>query len=409
MKKNELLSRRAMIAGAAAAAGGALLKQVVSAEAQESPGAGDPSRAPGTGTTAVGARSAFENPARSPTGVLSGSSLTPLQSLTGTITPGDLVFERHHSGIPAIDPSRYKLVIHGMAARAMTFTLDDLRRLPSVSRVHFLECSGNGRAAYRAPAPGMTPQNVDGLTSNGEWTGVPLSVLLREVDARSTARWVLAEGGDSNKLSRSIPLEKAMDDAMIAYAFNGEPLRPANGYPARLFLPGYEGNTCVKWLRRLELVDQPNMSKDETSKYTDPLPNGTARQFSFLMDAKSIITSPAAIARVERGWMEISGIAWSGRGRIARVDVSTDGGRRWTMARLQEPVLSRAHTRFRHAWEWNGRATTIMSRAVDETGAIQPTRAAFRATRGPGTDYHFNFIRVWKIASDGAVTFEGDA
>ena len=408
MKKDESLSRRAVLAGAAAVAGGALLSRVPLAGAQQGATA-DPSSVPGTGTSAVSARSTFESPARAPAGVITGSSFTPLQDLTGTITPGDLMFERHHSGIPAIDPDRYKLIVHGMAGRPMAFTLDDLRRLPSVSRVHFLECSGNGRAAYRSPKPEMTPQQVDGLTSNGEWTGVPLSVLLRQVDARDSARWIYAEGADSNKLSRSIPIEKAMDDAMIAYAFNGEPLRPSNGYPARLFLPGYEGNTCVKWLRRLELVDQPNMTREETSKYTDPLPDGTARQFSLLMDVKSLITSPAPAMPVERGWLEISGLAWSGRGRVSRVDVSTDGGRSWTAARLQDPALPRAHTRFRHSWQWDGRTTTIMSRAADETGAVQPTRAHFRNTRGAGTDYHYNFIRVWKVASDGVVSFEGDA
>jgi len=404
------VSRRAVIAGAAAVAGGALLKQVPLAEAQQTPPApANPSAMPGSGTSAQSARSPFENPARTPVGVQTGPSHTPLQDLTGTITPNDLVFERHHSGIPTIDPSRYKLLVHGLVDREMVFTLADLERLPSVSRVHFLECSGNGRGAFRDPRPEMTPQLVDGLTSNGEWTGVPLSIVLQQVGVDAHAKWMLAEGGDSNKLSRSIPIEKAMDDALVVYAFNGEPLRPANGYPVRLFLPGYEANTCVKWLRRLELIEEPNMSRDETSKYTDPLPDGTARQFSLVMDVKSIITRPAHPARLERGWNEISGIAWSGRGKVARVDVSTDGGETWAAAHLQEPVLTKAHTRFRLPWEWNGRATTIMSRAVDETGAMQPTRAEFRDTRGTGTDYHFTHIRAWHVAGDGRVTFAVDA
>jgi sulfane dehydrogenase subunit SoxC len=297
------------------------------------------------------------------------------------------------------------LLLHGMVERSMAFTVADLQRFPSVSRVHFIECSGNGRPAYRDPKPTMTPQNVDGMTSNGEWTGVPLALLLREVGVRSSAKWFLAEGGDAAKVSRSIPIAKALDDAMIAYAFNGEPLRPAHGYPMRLFLPGFEASTCVKWLRRIELIEQPNMSKDETSRYTDPLPNGTARQFSFVMDAKSIITSPAHPARLERGWHEITGLAWTGRGRIARVDVSTDGGASWTQAALQEPVLSMAHTRFRLMWNWSGADAMLMSRAVDETGYVQPTRAAFEAGRGKGTDYHFNHIRAWKVAPTGQVTF----
>jgi sulfane dehydrogenase subunit SoxC len=403
------VSRRTLIAGAAAAAGGALLKGVPPLEAQQAAPAETPSppwSAPGSGTTAQGARSPFENPARTPTGVITGSSLTPLQELTGTVTPSDLLFERHHSGIPLIDPRRHRLLVHGLADREMIFSMADLRRLPAVSRMHFLECSGNGRAAYRNPKPAMTPQQVDGMVGNGEWTGVLLSTLLKQVGARNAARWVIAEGADAAKLSRSVPVEKAMDDAIVAYAFNGEPLRPANGYPVRLLLPGYEGNMSVKWLRRLELTDQPNMSRDETSRYTDPLPGGIARQFSFIMDVKSIITRPAHPVRLERGWTEIAGLAWTGRGRVVRVDVSTDGGRSWTAAELQEPVLTRAVTRFRMMWEWNGRETTIMSRAVDETGAMQPTRTAFVAARGAGTDYHFSHIRGWRVARDGQVTFD---
>jgi sulfane dehydrogenase subunit SoxC len=316
------------------------------------------------------------------------------------------MFERHHAGVAMIDPKRYKLLIHGLVDEAMIFTLGDLERLPSVSRVHFLECSGNGRNGYRDPKPDLSPQMIDGLTSNGEWTGVALATLFREVGVKPSATWFLAEGGDASKLSRSIPIAKAWDDAMIAYAFNGEPLRPANGYPARLFLPGYEANTSIKWLRRIKLIDQPNMSRDETAKYTDPLPNGTARQFSFVMDAKSIITHPAHPDRVERGWVEISGLAWSGRGKISRVDVSTDGGRSWAAAALQEPVLPMAHTRFRLPWHWNGKPVTMMSRAVDETGYVQPTLAEFEARRGKGTDFHFNHIRSWVVRADGRVEYE---
>ena len=400
-----------MLSGAAAAAGGALLAQLPQAPTgAASPAAvqtGDPSLVPGTATSAVSVRSPFENPARTPAGVLTGSSLTPIHELTGSITPSDLVFERHHNGVPLIDPKKYKLLVHGLVRRPLVFTLEDLKRFPSVSRVYFLECSGNGRGAYRTPKPEMTPQMVDGLTSSGEWTGVPLVELLREVGARDSAKWIIAEGGDASKLVRSIPIEKAMDDALLAYAFNGEPLRPPNGYPARVFLPGFEGSTNVKWVRRLELVEQPMMARDETAKYTDPLANGTSRQFSFEMDAKSIITYPAYPTRLSgRGWLEISGLAWSGRGKIARVDVSTDAGATWTAAALQEPVLPKAHTRFRLMWEWDGRPTMIMSRAVDDAGYVQPTRAAFEAARGKGTDYHFNYIRAWQVRSDGSVVFE---
>lgn len=406
---DEKISRRELLAGAALGAT-ALIPAIPALAAQlpQSPSA-DPTTAPGTPTSAVSARSAFEAPARAPTGILAGSSLTPLHNLTGTMTPNDLLFERHHSGVPTIDPKKYKLVVHGMVDRPMTFTLDDLKRFPSISRIYFLECSGNGRGAYKDPKPEMTAQQVDGMVCNGEWTGVPLAAILRETGTRASAKWFLAEGGDSAKVSRSVPIEKAWEDALIAYAFNGEALRPANGYPARLLLPGFEGNTCIKWLRRIELVDQPGMFKDETSRYTDPLPNGKARQFSFIMDVKSIITSPSHPARLERGWRQISGVAWSGRGKIQRVDVSTDGGRTWAAAELQDTVLSKAHTRFRYMWDWRGGPATLMSRATDETGAVQPTRAVFESTRGKGTDYHYSYIRAWNIDRNGLVTFAGTA
>ena len=412
----DAVSRRALLAGAAVLTGGALLERIARvapaavADTVQPSVPADPSAVIGPGTTAVSARSPFENPARTPVGVITGPAYSPIQDFTGTITPADLMFERHHGGVALIDPKRWRLLVHGLVSRPLVFTLDDLHRFPSVSRTYFLECSGNGRAAYRDPKPDMTPQLVDGLTSNGEWTGVPVATLLREVGVKDAATWFLAEGGDAAKLSRSIPIEKAWDDAIVAYAFNGEPLRPANGYPARLFLPGFEANSCVKWLRRIKLIDQPNMSRDETSKYTDPLPNDTARQFSFVMDAKSIITRPSYPMRLtEHGWHEVSGIAWSGRGRITRVDVSTDGGKSWTAAELQDPVLPKAHTRFRLPWQWDGREATLMSRAIDETGYAQPTRALFHERRGAGTDFHFNHIRAWTVHGDGSVTFEVSA
>ncbi len=304
----------------------------------------DATKVPGLPSEALAGRSMFEQPVLTPTGVINGSALTPHQALRGSITPSDLHFQRHHNGIPIIDPSRYTLTVHGLVDRPLTFTLDELKRFPSVTRVHFVECSGNGGGAYRAPRPDMTPQMVDGLTSNSEWTGVPVSTLLQAVGVRSGASWVIAEGGDAAVMMRSVPLEKMREDAIIAYAQNGEAVRPANGYPARLLLPGYEGNMCVKWLRRLELVDQPVMSKDETSKYTDPLPDGTARQFSFVIDAKSIITSPAYPETLTPGWYPIRGIAWSGRGRIAGVEISTDGGKTWSPASLVGDIHPRAHT-----------------------------------------------------------------
>jgi Sulfite oxidase and related enzymes len=368
----------------------------------------DATKVPGMPSGPLGVRSQFENPSLAPVGVTTGPSFTPLQDLTGTITPSDLHFQRHHNGIALIDPAKYELIVHGMTNRTRAFSLEDLKRFPAVTRTCFIECAGNGRAAYRTPKPDMTPQVVDGLTSNTEWTGVLVSTLLREVGAKSGASWVLAEGGDASVLSRSVPMKKMQDDAMVVYAQNGEPLRAAYGYPARLLLPGYEGNMCIKWLRRMELIDQPNMSRDETSKYTDPLPGGVARQFSFVMDAKSVITSPAYPEKLSRpGWWPISGLAWTGRGKITQVDVSTDNGRTWTTAQLTGPALPMAHTRFQLMWKWDGRPTTIMSRAHDETGYVQPSVNAFRKVRGPGTDFHFNAIRSWRLDGDGHVSFAG--
>lgn len=413
------ISRRSLIATAGVAAGGAVLANVIpglgnaqapqkAAPASQTPPVvpPDPSAVPGLATEALSPRSQFEHPELAPTGVTTGASLTPLQDLTGTITPSDLVFQRHHNGIPTIDPARHTLTIHGLVDRPLSFTVAELQRFPAVTRVHFLECSDNGRTAYRAPKPNMTPQQVDGMTSNCEWTGVELKTLLRECGAQPAARWLLAEGNDAAKLSRSIPMEKALDDALIVWGQNGEALRPGNGYPIRLLLPGYEGNANIKWLRRIELGREPWMFRDETSKYTDPLPNDTARQFSFVLDAKSLITSPAFPAKLSgTGWWPIRGLAWSGRGRIERVDVSTDGGKSWTTAEIIGPNLSKAHARFQLMWQWDGEPARIMSRAIDETGYVQPTLAEYTRVRGIGTDYHFNAIRSWDISSNGTVTF----
>ena len=410
------LSRRAMLRSAGVIAGAAIGAPVLralgqAATASPTPLASAPpdaTKVPGVPSAPLGTRSPFENPSLAPAGVSTGPSFTPLQDLRGTITPSDLHFQRHHNGIAILDPSKYSLTVHGLVDRAVTFTLADLERFPSVTRVHFIDCSGNGRAAYRAPKPDMTPQVVDGLTSNSEWTGVLVSTLLREAGAKPAATWVLAEGGDAAVLSRSVPIAKMLDDAFVAYAQNGEPVRAANGYPARLILPGYEGNMNIKWLRRLKLIDQPNMSRDETAKYTDPLPDGTSRQFSFLMDAKSIITAPAHPVRLTApGWWPVSGIAWTGRGKIRGVDVSTDGGRSWASAELVDPIYPKAHTRFQYMWKWDGRPAVLMSRAVDETGYVQPTLDVFRKGRGPGTDFHFNAIRSWNVAHDGTITFGG--
>lgn len=391
------VSRRALLAGAA---GAVALGKTAAMRAPAVPA--DPTKVRGRAARAMGQRSQFEKAQRQPRGAT--SSGTPHQDLYGTITPSDLHFERHHGGVPEIDPKSYSLLIHGMVERPMVFTLADLKRFPAVSRIHFLECSGNlGRTA----PPETTPQQLAGLTSTSEWTGVPLATLFREVGVSSKATWFLAEGEDAAMLTRSVPVAKAFDDAMIAYGQNGEAIRPEQGYPARLFLPGWEGNANVKWLRRIELSDRPFMTREETSKYTEPFANDTSRQFSFLMDARSLITYPSYPTTVTKGWVEINGIAWTGSGKIARVDVTTDGGKTWTPAKLQEPVLSKAHTRFRHLWNWTGGEAVIMSRAVDETGYVQPTRETLLALRGPGTaTYHLNPITGWVVRADGTVVYK---
>jgi sulfane dehydrogenase subunit SoxC len=401
--------RHALIAGTAGVVG-AGLTTVAGRSAQEAAAPPpDPTKVQGRPASDVGGRSPFESPKRISLNERRTSSQSPLQDLDGIITPSDLHFERHHGGVPTIDPKTYTLLIHGMVERPMVFTLDDLKRFPGRSVIRFIECSGNGGRTYRREAvpPELTPQMIDGLTSTSEWTGVMLETLLAEVGASPKATWFLAEGSDAAVMTRSIPRE-IWSDAMVVYGQNGEALRPEQGYPVRLLLPGIEGNACVKWLRRIELADQPFMTREETAKYTDPLPDGTSRIFSLVMDAKSIITEPAFPDRLGGpGWREIRGIAWSGRGKITRVEVSVDGGRTWSAATLDEPVLPKCHTRFRYPWNWSGSPTVIMSRAIDETGYVQPTLEMLMKVRGPQTSYHFNHIRAWRVAADGAVTYAG--
>ncbi len=402
MRPAPISRRRALLTGSAGLAG------LAASAAAQAPA--DPTKVQGPTGTEVGTRSPFEKPVRLSLSPRRTATFTPLQDLDGIITPSDLHFERHHAGVPAIDPAHYSLLVHGIVERPLVFTLDDLKRFPGRSVIRFIECSGNGGRAYRGESPTgeVSPQQVDGLTSTSEWTGVPLATLLREAGASPDARWLLAEGMDAAVMTRSVPIDMAYDDALIAYGQNGEALRPEQGYPARLFLPGVEGNASVKWIRRIEVADQPFMTREETSKYTDPLPDGTARMFSLVMDAKSLITEPAFPDRLTaRGWREIRGLAWSGRGRITRVEVSTDDGASWQAATLDEPVLPKCHTRFRLPWQWTGTDAVLLSRATDETGYVQPTTAVLKAARGPNTQYHFNDIRGWRVGADGAVRFAG--
>ncbi|WP_316824422.1 sulfite dehydrogenase [Pedobacter miscanthi] len=359
----------------------------------------DPTKIVGPGPSPLGKRSPFEQPVRKASDI---SSRTPLQDMYSTITPADLHFERHHAGIPTIDPATHELLIHGLVENPMKFTLADIKRFPSVTRTCFIECAGN----FRTGKAEMTPQDILGLTSQSEWTGVMLSTIFNEVGISDKAKWFLAEGSDAAVMTRTIPIAKAWDDAMIVYAQNGEAIRPEQGYPIRLLLPGFEGNMNIKWLRRIELSEEPYMTREETSKYTYPIKD-KIRMFSFELDARSIITYPSYPQKVNKGWVEIRGIAWSGRGKVEKVEVSTDAGKTWQLANLQEPVLSKAHTYFRYLWDWKGEATEILSRVTDETGYLQPTLAQLVEARGVNLGgYHMNPITAWQIKNDGSVLFK---
>jgi sulfane dehydrogenase subunit SoxC len=368
-------------------------------QAQEQQVPDDPTKAPGTLARAYGDRSRFEKTVRAPS-AQGTSSGAPLQDLNGIITPSSLHFERHHSGVPDIDPHRHRLLIHGMVDRPLVFTMDELKRFPSVSRIYVMECSGNGFRNKGA----KTVQEAHGLVSCSEWTGVALALLLREAGVQSGASWIVAEGSDAAKMTRSVPFAKAMNDVLLAYGQNGEAIRPEQGYPLRLFVPGWEGNISIKWLRRVKVVDQPYMTREETSKYTDLMPDGKARQFTFEMDPKSLITYPSGGHKLASpGFYEISGLAWSGRGAIRKVEVSVDAGRTWRDAQLQSPVLPIAFTRFRLGWKWDGSEAVLQSRCTDEHGDVQPALADLVKARGDHWGYHFNPIQSWKVAADGSV------
>lgn len=353
-----------------------------------------------------GSRSQFESEVRY-ANPRKTASFTPMRNGLGILTPSGLHYERHHGGIPTIDPARHSLIIHGMVERPMKYSVADLRRMPSVSRIYFQECSGTtGAELMKATEP--TVQRTHGLVSTSEWTGVQLSTLLKQCGLKPGAAWVLAEGADAAVMTRSVPVDKCLSDALIVYGQNGEAIRPEQGYPIRLFLPGWEGNISVKWLRRLEISDKPFYTREETSKYSDLITKtGKARIFTFTMDAKSVITFPSGgINLPGAGFYEVTGLAWSGRGKIARVEISTDGGKSWNLASLQDPVLPIAQTRFRFPWIWDGKPVILSSRATDETGYTQPTHQQLITERGEmisGMFYHMNAIQSWGIASDGAV------
>jgi sulfane dehydrogenase subunit SoxC len=334
----------------------------------------------------------------------SSVSFTPLHEIDGVITPNGLCFERHHSGIAEVDPADYRLILHGLVDKPLIFTLDDIKRMPRVNRAYFCECAANSGMEWRG-AQLNGAQFTHGMVHCVMHTGVPLKLLLDEAGLKPNAKWLLMEGGDGAAMTRSLPLEKALDDALVAYRMNGEMLYPENGYPVRMVIPGWEANMWVKWLRRIEVGDEPWHHREETSKYTDLLENGKARRFTWVMDAKSVITNPSPQAPLNHksGFTVLSGIAWSGRGKIARVDVSLDGGRNWRPARLDGPVWDKALTRFYYEFDWDGRELLLQSRAMDETQYVQPSKAELRKYRGVNSIYHNNGIQTWQVHSNGEV------
>src|SRR5213595_1276643 len=415
---NGLLDRRAFLRGGAALAA-AMTGYTLAGPASAEPLADDPwSRAPGTNVPAYGVPSRFEksvvrtlsNPNGEPR---TQHGRTPHHLLQGTYTPNGLHFVISHAGDADIDPEKHRLVIHGLVKRPLAFTLDTLARYPMVSRMTFVECGGNSAPMFSKEPIQASVQALHGLASCAEWTGVALSTLLEETGIDPKAKWFVAEGADAPALSRSLPVKKALDDAMVALYQNGERIMPGNGYPMRLVLPGWEGNMQVKFLRRLKLADQPGMTYFETRTYSQILPNGKAYRFYFVNEVKSFITHPSfGRALKEPGYYEISGIAYSGNGRIAKVMVSADGGKSWAQAALQEPVQSKAFTRFRVPWRWDGQLAILQSRAWDEAGNVQPLRAQFVAERGEAAkvpsplgfaNQHYNSLTSWAIDSKGEI------
>ncbi len=400
--------RRFLTRGVTATVAGFVTSAVRAVRGQTS---ASPDARPTKDLLAYGQPSSFDDTIRraptAPTAITDTALTTPLQDLDGIITPSGLHFLMDHvNGIPDIDPKTHRLLIHGMVDRPLTFTMDELRRFPSVSRVYFLECNANSRPS-RGPNK-ESVQLIHGRTSCSEWTGVLLPVLLKECGVQKRASWIVAEGGESNKYTMSIPLGKAMDDILVAYAQNGEPVRPHQGYPLRLVVPGWEAIRSVKWLTRIGVVDQPYMAWHESGNNADTVPSGKGLWYRFELGPKSVITRPSGGQRLSRGFYEITGLAWTGGGAVRRVEVSTDGGRTYKNAELQQPVLRYAHTRFRFPWTWNGEEAVLQSRCIDERGEAQPTLAEAAKNLKVEPEYfyqadHFNGIQPWRVNRDGSV------
>ena len=345
---------------------------------------------------------------------------TPLQDYAGIITPAPLHFmQQHSSEFPEIDVRQHRVTIHGLVDRPLSFTVEELKRLPSVSRIHFLECHGNSSPAIHGagdPNLGLPVQFIHGMTSCSEWTGVPLSVLLKEAGLQKEASWLVSEGGDAGKFSHTLPLAKAMEDVIVAYGQNGEPLRVEQGYPIRLVVPGWEAPFSVKYLRHVKVVDQPYMAWNESMNHSVTRPDlrDKARWYHFQFGPKSVVTRPSAGLEMLRGYAQITGLAWSGAGVINKVEVSTDGGGSWKEAKRHAPVLPRAHTRFTFDWAWDGQEAVIQSRCTDEAGEVQPSLAELSKNWGMHLEdwkktprpraIHFNAIQPWKIARDGSIS-----
>ncbi len=333
---------------------------------------------------------------------ISSINFTPLHELDGIITPNGLCFERHHGGAVDLDPANHRLMINGLVDKELVFTMQDLMRFPRENHVYFLECAANSGMEW-AGSQLNGVQYTHGMIHNVMYTGIPLRLLLAEAGVQANGKWLLAEGADASGMTRSIPMEKALDDCLVAFKMNGEALRPEQGYPLRLVVPGWEGNMWIKWLRRIEVGDEPWHHREETSKYTDLLANGQARRFTWEMDAKSVITNPSPQAPLThgKGWTVLTGVAWSGRGTIPRVDVTIDGGKNWHQARMSGPSLTKSMHRFYFEFDWDGSPLMLQSRAHDSTGYVQPTKNELRAIRGENSIYHNNGIQTWYVNEHG--------
>lgn len=402
------VSRRSFLAGATGLAG-SIAATRAAAEALSDV----PPREPGADLSGHSERSKYVEIARIPEAgpgqrnvepFNAINSKTPLDKLFGNITPADLHYERSHSGVPDLDPAKHRLLMHGMVGKPLVFNVEELKAMPSVTRIVFIECTGNGWENWKKADGNLTVQNTHGLVSTNEWTGVPLKFLIDLVGRNAGSNWMLAEGGDAAGVARSIPLtDEILEEAFVAYGQNGEPLRPAHGFPMRLIMPGFEGNLNIKWLRRLEFGDRPWMTRWETARYTQLQANGKATQFQLRMETNSVITSPSGTMVIKPGHNRITGLAWSGHGKIARVEVSTDGARTWKEAQLGLPALPKAQTRFQMDWYWDGSPTKIVSRSIDEKDNVQPDRASFIAAMGTNALFHYNAQQTWGIDAGGRV------